>query len=268
MPVTNVKSEWVSGNLVFYDESRNIIFTIDGANRSLVMASGATIDLSLLSPTVVALITTGALTVGTTLRRSIAVPAAAGTNQATATNLTTDFNAVTAADGTKGVELPVAVAGMSITVINTDTAQDLKVYPATGAAINAIAANSALVLPAGHAATFAASSTTQWYTALTNGQYLVQTLADGIKIARSATAVAVTGTSDVTTGLATIIACFANAESDFDGDTLSAVQAVNTGGAGHILLKCWKVTVGGAAGNPTLIAATVAKNVDWFAVGT
>ena len=41
MAHTNVRSEWVSGNLVFYDKSNNIIFTIDGTNRSLVMPSGA-----------------------------------------------------------------------------------------------------------------------------------------------------------------------------------------------------------------------------------
>jgi hypothetical protein len=35
MPVTNVKSRWVSGNLVFYDKSDNIIATWDGTNRKV-----------------------------------------------------------------------------------------------------------------------------------------------------------------------------------------------------------------------------------------
>ena len=46
MPVTKVKSAWVSGNLVFYDDSGGIIFTIDSDNRSFVFPSGATLDLS------------------------------------------------------------------------------------------------------------------------------------------------------------------------------------------------------------------------------
>ncbi len=90
-------------------------------------------------------------------------------------------------------------------------------------------------------------------------------VAAGYKLARSATPVAVTGTSDVTTGLSTVISCGADADADLDGTTLLAVQAVNTGGAGHILLKCWKAT---AANNVALIAADAAKNINWWAIGT
>lgn len=46
MPVTNVKSKWVSGNLVFYDKSNNIITTWDGTNRKLTFPSGSSLDLS------------------------------------------------------------------------------------------------------------------------------------------------------------------------------------------------------------------------------
>jgi len=89
--------------------------------------------------------------------------------------------------------------------------------------------------------------------------------AAGYKIARSPTPVAVTGTSDVTTGLTTVLAAVACAESDLDGTNLASVQAVVTGGAGHILLKCWKIT---AADNGALVAASAAKNVSWIAIGT
>jgi len=44
MPVTNVKSKWVSGNLVFYDASTNEIVTFDGTNRELSFPSGASLD--------------------------------------------------------------------------------------------------------------------------------------------------------------------------------------------------------------------------------
>lgn len=50
MSYTNVKSRWVDGDLVFYDKSDNVIFTIDGTNRALTMSSGATLT----SPTSVA----------------------------------------------------------------------------------------------------------------------------------------------------------------------------------------------------------------------
>jgi len=41
---TNVKSRWVNGNLVFYDKSGNIIFTIDGTNRKFSLPSGSTLE--------------------------------------------------------------------------------------------------------------------------------------------------------------------------------------------------------------------------------
>lgn len=44
MPVTNVKTRWVSGNLVFYDVSDNIIATWDGTNRKLTLPSGSTLE--------------------------------------------------------------------------------------------------------------------------------------------------------------------------------------------------------------------------------
>ena len=44
MPVTNVKTKWVSGNLVFYDVSNNIIATWDGTNRKLTFPNGSTLE--------------------------------------------------------------------------------------------------------------------------------------------------------------------------------------------------------------------------------
>lgn len=42
MPHTNVRSEWVDGDLVFYDKSANEIFRIDGTNRKLTLHASAT----------------------------------------------------------------------------------------------------------------------------------------------------------------------------------------------------------------------------------
>jgi hypothetical protein len=41
MPVTNVKSQWVSGNLVFYDKNGAEICTIDGNSRQMTFPSGS-----------------------------------------------------------------------------------------------------------------------------------------------------------------------------------------------------------------------------------
>lgn len=90
--------------------------------------------------------------------------AAAGSAQGDATALVEGFQVVTGADGTKGVILPTAVAG-AIVIIKGTTSAVLKVYPATGAAINAVAANSAMSLASGVIpAIFIAKTATQWYT--------------------------------------------------------------------------------------------------------
>lgn len=96
-------------------------------------------------------------------------------------------------------------------------------------------------------------------------------VAGGYKIARGVGSI--TGTGTVVTGLATVVAVTATAQDDLDGDALAGVSATigdqaGAPAAGSVILKCWKVTTGGAAGNPTLIAATAAKSVNWIAVGT
>lgn len=98
--------------------------------------------------------------------RNVAAPAAAGAAQATATALTADLNAVTGADGAKGVALPAAAAGGNILVINTDPSSALLVYPFNGGndAINGLGANNAFTLAANEGALFIATSATQWYT--------------------------------------------------------------------------------------------------------
>ena len=77
----------------------------------------------------------------------------------------------------------------------------------------------------------------------------------------------------VVTGLTTVVAVTVTSQDDMDGDTIASVSATigdqaGTPAAGSVIPKAWKVTTGGAAGNPTQIAATVAKNLNWIAVGT
>ena len=44
MPHTNVKSEWVDGNLVFSDKAGAEIVTFDGTNRKVTFPSGSVLD--------------------------------------------------------------------------------------------------------------------------------------------------------------------------------------------------------------------------------
>jgi len=109
---------------------------------------------------------TGALTasggVTGSVRLPVAAVAAAGTNQATAAALAEGLNVVSAADGTKGVRLPTAVAGAVVIVKNT-AAGALLIYPATGGAINAVAANGSYSITNLTSTMLVASSATQWY---------------------------------------------------------------------------------------------------------
>lgn len=92
-----------------------------------------------------------------------AAVSAAGSTQGTATALTTMINNVTTVAASTGVVLPTAAAGY-IVIVRNGGANTLNVYPATGASINAGAANSAHSLPVGAMIQYVATSTTQWYT--------------------------------------------------------------------------------------------------------
>lgn len=94
-----------------------------------------------------------------------AAVSAAGTTQGTATGLVSNINNVTVvATGATGVRLPTAVAGMRILIRNSDSADTLSIYPATGGTINALSANAAFTLAAGSTIELMATTTTQWYT--------------------------------------------------------------------------------------------------------
>lgn len=94
-----------------------------------------------------------------------ATVAGAGTNQGTATAVTTGFTLVTAADDTVGVVLPTAVAGLVCIIKSSVANKILKVYPNTSDAINALSANAAISLASGPTiAMFVAYDATTWYT--------------------------------------------------------------------------------------------------------
>ena len=87
---------------------------------------------------------------------------ATGLTQATATQLTKEWNLVETAalGGPFGVILDTLQTGQSQVVVNL-SGQSINVYPPAGATINALASNAPLVLVTGAGATFAFFSTTQ-----------------------------------------------------------------------------------------------------------
>jgi hypothetical protein len=91
--------------------------------------------------------------------------AAAGTTQATATQLTGTFNIVTTVAAGTGVGLVKGRAGGHCIVRNSG-ANPLLVYPRIGdaAAINAQAVNTAITVQVNSTAYFVAQSLTQWFT--------------------------------------------------------------------------------------------------------
>jgi len=91
---------------------------------------------------------------------------AAGTNQATATLLTTDINVVTnsTSPSALGVRLPATAGGHRITVMNY-SGNAINVYPTGGTSqVNALGGAAPYALAIGGRLDFVSISATQWYT--------------------------------------------------------------------------------------------------------
>lgn len=122
-----------------------------------------------------------------TLKYTVGTVAAAGNSQATATAISDQVTYVTAADGTKAVVLPAAVAGLTYKVYNTTTST-LPVYPASGDDINDGTADAAITMQPKSCATFQALDTSTWACVHNTDWTLVDiTLADGVDIAVNGT---------------------------------------------------------------------------------
>ena len=90
----------------------------------------------------------------------------------------------------------------------------------------------------------------------------VSGVTDGYKVARGGSSV--TGSLEVATGLKTVVQAVACLK---DNPSLTGAWAsvADSATVGNILLKVWKPT---SAADCTPIAATVAVNVRWIAIGT
>jgi hypothetical protein len=116
--------------------------------------TGATISGGTVSATDIT--TTGGLSIKS------ATVAATGSTQSDAASVSDGFTLVSAADATKGVKLPAAVAGRTVILKNNANAV-LKVWPATGDGINAITVDSNYVLAAYTSSLLVAYDSTTWY---------------------------------------------------------------------------------------------------------
>ena len=129
--------------------------TITGATISGGTITSAT-SVSATSVTAGDVTTTGGLYLKT------ATVAATGSTQTDAASISDGLTLVTAADGTKGVKLPAAVAGRTV-IIKNGAAAILKVWPASGDGINAITVDSNYVLAANTSSLLVAYDATTWY---------------------------------------------------------------------------------------------------------
>jgi hypothetical protein len=89
---------------------------------------------------------------------------AAGTNQGTAQALTSQVNIVRTVAAGSGVILSSSAANFMMWVKNQDSADTLKLYPNSGAAINDLAANASIDIFPGQTLVLVAESATQWWT--------------------------------------------------------------------------------------------------------
>ena len=129
--------------------------TITGATISGGSISSAT-SVSATSISAGDITTTGGLYLKT------ATVAATGSTQTDAASVSDGLTLVTAADGTKGIKLPAAVAGRTV-ILKNGAAAILKVWPASGDGINAIAVDSNYVLAANTSSLLVAYDSTTWY---------------------------------------------------------------------------------------------------------
>ncbi len=99
---------------------------------------------------------------GTLILDTPSTLAGTGTNQGTAAAIADQVTFVTAADGTVGVVLPSAAAGMVRMVYNTHATAGMKIYPASGDDINDGTSDAAVTIEGKTLAIFVALDSTTW----------------------------------------------------------------------------------------------------------
>jgi hypothetical protein len=88
--------------------------------------------------------------------------AAAGSTQGTATVITTGMAIVTSATVNQGVQLPASPLPGTTVFVDNDSGVAITVYPASGAAIDALGTNIGATIPVDRAIGYVAETSTQW----------------------------------------------------------------------------------------------------------
>lgn len=201
---TSTFADTYSASTILYANGANTIQGLATANNGVLVTSGTGVP-SISSTLPAALSIPGALVT------TSATVSAAGSNQGTATALTSDLNIITTVGSGTGVVLQTAAAGKTVIVVNKG-ANALVVYPASGGAIDALGSNVGISVPVGGWIEFNGSSATQWYSTanstvattalsgtITNAQLANSSVTVGsTNIALGATATTLAGLSSVT----------------------------------------------------------------------
>ena len=160
LPAAASPAQTAEGSVV-WDSDDDVLTVGDGSGRKTMVdlakaqtLTNKTLDLPVVTRPTLTVTAEAVAAAGSTQGDAGAVTAASGA-----------FIHGTGADGTKGIVLPAAAAGKIYFVKNADAANAiLKVYPASGDEINALAADAALSMAAKTSATFIALDATTWYT--------------------------------------------------------------------------------------------------------
>lgn len=242
-----------AASTILYSNGADTVTGLATANNGVLVTSGAGVP-SISSTLPAALSIPGAL-----ISTSPTV-SAAGTTQGTATALTSDYNVITTAASGTGVVLQTAAAGKTVIVVNKG-ANVLLVYPATGAAIDALGANVGISVPVSGWIEFNASSTTQWYSTANgsiNTSALIGTISNAqltnSSVTIGSTAVALGATVTTFVGLSSVTSTtFVGALTGNATTATSATTATNVAGgtAGALVYQ----TGAGATGFISAVAA-------------
>ena len=236
--------------------------TITGGSANQILYQSAINSTSYAAALNNAVLTSGATGIpqmSTTLPTGLNIPnmlesvatgiSAAGTTQGTATTVSSDVTVVSTVAATSGVVLSAKGVGSFITIVNKG-ANPLNVYPASGAAIDALAANAPIVLPVNSWIMLTAVSATQLYSTvnmLQSSTYLSGTVA----IANGGTGA--TTQAAAITALTGAQTSGRYLRSDGTNSALAAIVAADV----PVLNQNTTGTSGGLTGTPAITVSTV-----------